>query len=93
MSTSGFLPAPAAPALSFAPGAAKTSSDSQVCDAVNRALHARGHPGLWNVCSEVNDGVVHLSGVVRSYYLKQLAQTAVLELEGVSGLHNDLEVV
>ena len=38
------------------------------------------------------DGVLTISGSVPSYYLKQLAQAAVLDLQGVDRLSNCLNV-
>jgi hypothetical protein len=41
---------------------------------------------------EVIQGVVVPSGVVPSFYMKQIAQTVILRLESVNGLENRVEV-
>jgi osmotically-inducible protein OsmY len=41
---------------------------------------------------EVQNGVVELSGSVPSFYVKQLAQAAVLRLEQIRGIENRLRV-
>ena len=41
---------------------------------------------------EVIDAVVIVHGIVPSYYLKQVAQTIVLRLEGIEGVMNMVEV-
>ena len=41
----------------------------------------------------VNQGHVRLTGRVPSYYLKQLAQHITLQIEGVAGIHNELNVI
>ena len=44
------------------------------------------------VVCEFHEGMLCLRGRVRSYYLKQIAQTLVMELDGVDEIHNQLEV-
>jgi osmotically-inducible protein OsmY len=46
-----------------------------------------------HVACEFNEGMLRLRGRVPSYYLKQMAQMAVLGMDGVDELHNQLEVV
>ena len=41
---------------------------------------------------EAREGVLTLRGRVPTYYLKQIAQTLVFSLEGVSDLRNELDV-
>jgi osmotically-inducible protein OsmY len=40
----------------------------------------------------MRDRIVVLTGSVRSFYLKQVAQTAVLRVPGVGRIRNDLQV-
>lgn len=48
---------------------------------------------LRNVSCDFYEGVLTLRGHVPSYYLKQLAQSLLCELDGVLELNNHLEVV
>jgi len=45
------------------------------------------------VLCEFHEGVLTLRGRVPSYYLKQIAQTLVLKIDGVDEVNNRLEVV
>ncbi|MGE3776264.1 MAG: hypothetical protein AB7F89_03700, partial [Pirellulaceae bacterium] len=56
------------------------------------ALKATGYPDLAKLGCEVKRGVLVLSGFVSSYYLKQLAQEAVLRLKPEHGLRNHIVV-
>jgi len=44
------------------------------------------------VTCDFHEGMLTLRGRVSSYYLKQIAQTAVLGIEGVEEINNHLEV-
>jgi len=65
---------------------------------LRKAIHERlcGTPGIGNhrISVIVKDGVVALEGKVRTYYLKQLAQEAIIKLvpEGVT-FRNLIQVV
>jgi osmotically-inducible protein OsmY len=59
---------------------------------IERALHGSSHVGLRNVRCKFADGVVTLSGMVVSYYLKQVAQTIVGRLPQVRQVHNEVHV-
>ncbi len=60
--------------------------------AARGVLEATRHFALRKLRCEVRDGVVFLHGVVGSFYLKQLAQTAILQLRQVQGVRNLVEV-
>ena len=60
--------------------------------AVRRALLATGHRTLGNLNCEFVDGVIVLTGVVSSFYLKQVAQQAVLNLKQSQVVRNVVEV-
>ncbi len=47
---------------------------------------------LRNVAVSVEERCVHLEGQVDTYYAKQLAQNAVLKVEGVERVINELDV-
>lgn len=60
---------------------------------VGSALCASGYPQLRHVTIRVAEhGRVRLEGAVPRYYIKQVAQTAVLGVEGVAALENRLRV-
>jgi osmotically-inducible protein OsmY len=61
---------------------------------VERRLQRSGYTALSRVCSEfqTESGVLHLRGSVPSYYLKQVAQELVLDLEGVRLVNNQINV-
>ena len=62
---------------------------------VAHSLPAGGSPyaEVRRVACEFHEGMLSLRGRVSSYYLKQIAQTVVLGMEGVEEIHNQLEVV
>jgi osmotically-inducible protein OsmY len=59
---------------------------------IERALRATGYPALRHVEVATHDWIVFLRGRVPSYYLKQLAQAAVLVVPGVREVRNELNV-
>ena len=66
--------------------------DRSIRDKVHRALRESGYAPLREIHCDVSDGVVELTGSVPSFYVKQLAQTAVLRLEQIRGINNRLRV-
>jgi osmotically-inducible protein OsmY len=59
---------------------------------VKNVLHSSAYEQLRKLQCEVNDGVVTLSGAVQSFYLKQMAQEAVIRLDRVRNVINRVEV-
>jgi hypothetical protein len=55
-------------------------------------LRHSAYPELWNITCNFCGGVLTLQGVVGSYFLKQLAHTAVLGVAGVEEVANRLNV-
>jgi hypothetical protein len=55
-------------------------------------LRASGYGALHGLGCTFESGVLHLRGCVPSYYLKQVAQSVVVDLEGVLQVNNQLEV-
>lgn len=47
---------------------------------------------LREICCAYQDGIVTLRGILPSYYLKQLAQALVGDVEGVTAIVNEIEV-
>jgi osmotically-inducible protein OsmY len=68
------------------------SQDGSIREKVNRVLQETGYAPLRCIQCDVSDGVVELTGSVPSFYIKQLAQTAVLRLEQIRGIRNCLRV-
>jgi hypothetical protein len=58
-----------------------------------QALQAKRVPALQKVQVEENDGQVVLSGSVSSYYLKQLAQEAIMPVLNRRTLLNQVRVI
>jgi len=56
------------------------------------ALRSSGHSPLRNLACEMRHGVVSLIGSVPSFYLKQMAQVAILRLPGAKCIRNLITV-
>jgi osmotically-inducible protein OsmY len=59
---------------------------------VRRALANSGYSPLFEVHVSARHGTICLEGRVPTYYLKQIAQTVALSVEGVESLDNELVV-
>jgi hypothetical protein len=68
------------------------SGDDGPRAAVLNLLRSSGYAALRGLRCEVTEAVVVVRGVVPSYYLKQVAQAAVLRLDGIRGVRNLVEV-
>jgi hypothetical protein len=55
-------------------------------------LRGSGYAALHGVGCTFESGVLHLRGCVPTYYLKQVAQSLVVDLDGVLRVNNQLEV-
>lgn len=63
--------------------------------AVHRAtqrLHTAGHACFKSLVCEYHEGVLTVRGIVPSWYLKQLAQEELMQVEGVNLVINLIEV-
>lgn len=67
--------------------------DRQLEDNVAHAMQATGYFALNLVDIRAKNGVVHLRGRVRSYYHKQVAQTAAASVLGDRQLVNEIRVI
>ena len=65
---------------------------SPLTERVDAVLRGNPHIPHRNLRFEANQGQVVLRGVVRSYYQKLMAQEALLGVEGVETVENQLEV-
>ncbi len=68
------------------------SADQQIVERVQDVLNSSGYPQLRQLRIHFDHGRVTLQGRLATYYLKQLAQTLVLSVEGVRDLDNDVKV-
>ena len=70
------------------------SEEKQVVQAEARLrLQRSGYPELRLIRCAFHEGVLTLRGRVTSFYLKQIAQTLIRELEGVGEINTRLVVV
>ncbi len=67
--------------------------DGMVVDAATARLNRQPHLWMQRIWCEFHDGTLRLRGQVPSFYLKQIAQTAVAGLDGVRRVVNEIEVV
>lgn len=63
-----------------------------VAEAAHRRFEHSCHRQLRQVTCHFHEGALILHGQLPSYYLKQLAQEAVMELEGVEEIINHIAV-
>ena len=73
-------------------GAGPPGADCPLADAARDALRHAGYAPLGRLSVTTTGGTVVLTGTVRSYYHKQLAQEAVLGLPGVEAVRNEVRV-
>jgi hypothetical protein len=59
---------------------------------IEQAVHRETRGGVRNLRVHVGRDGVHLQGHCRTYYCKQLAQTAAMGLSGTGRLTNEIEV-
>jgi len=69
------------------------SKDVVLSRIVERAFAANGYMPLDVIEVNVHEGFVTLKGRVPSYYLKQMAQTAIIGHDGIERIQNEIEVV
>lgn len=66
--------------------------DISLCELAISSLETSGYVPLARLGCQVHNGIVELSGVVPSYFMKQMAQAVVLRLEPVKGVRNLVQV-
>jgi len=83
-----------AQAMTLAPGCTEPDEqrDRRLATAARVALQSSGYQVLGVLHCEVRDGRITLTGVVPSFFLKQVAQTVVLQLDPGNGVGNLVEV-
>jgi osmotically-inducible protein OsmY len=62
--------------------------DRQLREAALAAISNSKYAALKQLDCKVSDGVVEITGTVPSFYLKQLAQAAIKQLDGVGSVRN-----
>jgi osmotically-inducible protein OsmY len=70
----------------------ETQADHIIALAKDRILH-ESHLSSQRIWCEYNAKRLYLRGQVPSFYLKQLAQTAVSGMDGVAQVVNEIEVL
>jgi len=81
--------------MTTTPATPETTSgvgDEALCAAARSALRYSGYGALERLACEVRSGVVTLSGVVSSFYIKQMAQAALLKLPMLRAVDNQVRV-
>jgi osmotically-inducible protein OsmY len=68
-------------------------ADARLGGQIDQALRATGHLSLRRLEIIAAEGLVVLRGRLPSYYLKQVAQTAVRAVPGVGAVHDELDIV
>jgi osmotically-inducible protein OsmY len=71
----------------------KTIRDLALIQAVQRALRSTGYLELRNLDIRISDESVEIFGRVRTYHLKQLAQSAATRVSGIARVVNAVEVI
>jgi osmotically-inducible protein OsmY len=66
---------------------------STIEEAADDRLRRSGHLALRDIACDVRGGVVRLRGRLPTYYLKQVAQAIVAEVDGVIAVSNQIEVI
>ncbi len=69
-----------------------TRYDRQVREAALAVMSSSKYTALRQLNCTVADGVLEISGTVPSFYLKQLAQAAMMQLDGVGVVRNLVHV-
>jgi len=67
--------------------------DAEWAQEAKQALRATGYPPFRNVDVRFSDGVATIRGSVPTYYLKQLAQSVLINLECLRAVQNELNVI
>ena len=68
------------------------NNPGELVERVKAAFLELGYPQLTGITCEAEHSTIYLSGLLRSYYLKQVAQTISLKVPGVRHVVNDIEI-
>jgi CheY-like chemotaxis protein len=75
------------------PAGSRAATVPDAGEAAENRLRRHRYLALRHVSCECHDGVLTLRGCLPTYYLKQLAQAAVVGIEGVERIENEIEIV
>ncbi len=77
-----------------ASGASSTLGDSEVSleDRIRISFEQLGYPQLSAIQCTAEGDQLRLTGVLNSFYLKQVAQSVAVKIPGVRLVHNEIEV-
>lgn len=75
------------------PACGESEIQARIKELAEGRLRSNPYLALQNVSCDYLDGVLSLRGRLPTYYLKQVAQEAVADLEGVDRTDNQIEVV
>jgi hypothetical protein len=70
----------------------RSAEDQNLLESARTLLNESGYPALAQLGCSVRDGVVSIEGKLPTYYLKQVAQEALLQRCGARGVNNQTEV-
>jgi osmotically-inducible protein OsmY len=65
----------------------------RILEGAENCLRSNAYLALKNVTCDYHEGVLTLRGCLPTYYLKQIAQTAVARVAGGARIVNEIEVV
>jgi hypothetical protein len=71
----------------------RPAAPQRILEGAENCLRGHSYLALKNVTCDYREGVLTLRGCLPSYYLKQIAQTAVARLAGVDRIVNEIEVI
>jgi osmotically-inducible protein OsmY len=75
------------------PDVSFSASPSHIREGAESRLRSNGYLAMKNVSCDYENGILTLRGCVPSYFLKQMAQTAVARMPGVERVINDIVVI
>ena len=87
------MPAPARSASNYFEVTADWLQDSEWVYEARQVLRATGYPQFRSIEVMITDGIATIRGTVPTYYLKQMAQSVLMDLEGVRAVQNELAVI
>lgn len=69
-----------------------SNSSASVVDSVRISFEKVGYPQLSAVECVIEEGQIRLTGVLNSFYLKQVAQSVAMKASGIRLIDNQIEV-
>ena len=69
-----------------------TTDPTELVERVKATFAGLGYPQLANVACDAQGSTIYFTGVLNSFYLKQIAQTLAIKVPGVRRVVNNIEV-